>query len=225
MESIEIKQLLTAPKLTEIPSTQVEAHILGVLFKAYTLTGLSKTYGPDQLREEAKVIMAEIVKDINRETDLRTLRLPEVDYAICAGIKGEFSDIKTFGINYQTIYKWIKSYSNCSERKQASDSLILDRQSKQLVSHTELSASEQRQIIVDSINETYREYVANSELRNSFSQQNATLPRNVKNIGQILDIVGAKDRLLVSEGVKPLNMPLNAFFEKCRKEGLREIIK
>jgi len=225
MESTEIKQLLTAPKLSEMPIQQVRSHVLGVILKAYTLTGLSKTYSPDQLKEEVGVIMGEIIKDFNRETDLRTLRLPEVDYAICAGIKGEFSDVKTFGINYQTIYKWIKTYTNSYERKQAADSLAQEKQLKQLVSQTELSPSEQRQIIVDSINETYREYVVNSELRNSFSQSNASLPRNVKNIGQILDIVGAKDRLLTSEGIKPKNMPLNAFFEKCRKEGLKEVIK
>ncbi len=225
MESTEIKQLLTAPKLSEMPVPQVQSHILGVIFKAYTLTGLSKTYSPDQLREEAKIIVGEIMKDINRETDLRTLRLPEVDYAICAGIKGEFTDIKTFGINYQTIYKWVKSYTTSYERKQAADSLAQEKQLKQLVSSTELSPSEQRKIIVDSINETYREYLENAELRNSRSQSNASLPRNVKDIGQILDIVGAKDRLLTSEGIKPKNMPLNAFFEKCRKEGLKEVIK
>ena len=212
MEVIEIKTMLSQPKLSDMDSAKVETFILSAVLKAYALTGLSKTYETSVLKEEALIITKEIAKDIVRETDLRGLRAPEVDYAVCAGIKGEF-EVKTFGLNYQTIYKWLKAYIHSDERERAYNSTIQDRQTKQLTASVEPTQQEQRQIMINGINQAYQEYL-NGE----------TSPDSSDFGGILSKIKSIREGFLIREKVMPLNMPLYAFFQKCKQEGKTKVM-
>ena len=220
MDVIEIKQMIPTPKVSEVEKSVLESTIAGNVLKAFALKGLSTMIDKDSLKEQVLVIVSELIYNLTRISDFNSLRLIEIDYAIRAGIRGELPEVKTHGLNYETIFKWIEAYTYSPLRKRAFNSYLQDNQHKQLTQETELSEQEQRQIIIDSINSFYQDYLEEFVSR----QKNSTMPRNVKIIGQILDFRGVKDRFLTEEGLKPKNMPLNEFFEECRKKGLKKII-
>ena len=212
MEVIEIKKLLSEIKASTLEHQKIEALVLSAVLKAYALTGLSKTYDKSVLREEALIIAKEITKDIQRETDLRGLRVGEIDYAICAGIKGVF-EVKTFGINYQSFYKWLKAYVHCSEREQAYNSTEQERQSKQITASSEPTAQEQRQMMINGINEAYQDY-----LNGDTSLINGDFA------GILSKITAIRQGFLIREGVMPKNMTLSMFFRQCKDCGKTNIL-
>lgn len=220
MEVIEIKQMLSTPKVSQVDEPTLRKTLAGNVLRAFALKGLSVTIEKEILTEQILIIVSELIDNLTRMSDFQSLRLLEIDYAIRAGVRNEFTDVKTYGLNYETIFKWIEAYTFSAKRKQAYISYQQDNQLKQLTQTTELSEAEQRQIIINSINSYYQDYLSEFVSR----QKNATMPRNVKMIGQILDVRGVKDSFLVREGLKPKNMPLNEFFEECRKKGLKQII-
>ena len=173
-----------------------------------------KNYQPEQLMDEINIVASQLAEDILSESDLKGLRATEVDYCLLCGLKGEF-DVKTYGLNYQTFYKWLNLYSVCPERKQAYNSIEWDKDKKQLVEYCEPTPEEQRQMMIKGINEAYQEYLQEAQKRTASTVE--------KVIFKIHDFGGVRDRFLTSSGLKPGDMPLNEFFDKCRREKISDI--
>lgn len=212
MDVLIIKQMLNSPMVTESKDS-LQIVILAIL-KAYALMGLSKDYSKEVIQEEVKIIANEILKDLRSEKVLTSLRGPEIEYAIKSGIQGEFSSVKTYSLNYQTIYKWIKAYAYSEDRKQAINSRIQDNSKKALPVNNAPSKEQNRLAIIRNINDSYREF---KELYN----------KEEKPLGfalSISDFGGVKSKLLEAVGVKPINLTLEEFFIQCVKKNIEKII-
>lgn len=208
MEYSAIRQMAEQPLLINNPNPGNV--VLAAILKAYALTGLSRTLSIEVMREEAAVITSEITKDIISEKDFRTLRVPEVDYAICSGIKGDFA-VQTYSLSYQTMYKWLRAYIEHPDRKRAIESYIQDKHHKQLVAHNEPSEQEQEQIIINGINESYATYLEMG------GKTTGAFP-------PILDLGGVKDRYLTAKGFKPASISLEQYYKNCSRQGKKKII-
>lgn len=184
-----------------------------------------KKYQPDQLQSEINIIASQLSDDMLKESDFKGLRVAEIDYCLLCGLKGKFEsktsgikgevETKTYGLNYQTFYKWLNMYSVCTERTKAYNSIEWDKDKKQLAESCELSPEEQRKIMINGVNMAYQEYLDEAQKRT-----NSTVE---KVIFKIHDFGGARDRFLTISGKKPQNMPLNEFFDKCRREKISDI--
>lgn len=203
-----IKQMLSSQMLYQ--SEERQKIVMSSVLKSYALMGLSRSVSQEAMREEALVITAELVKDIDREKRFQSLRVQEVDYAVCSGIKGDFT-VQTFSLSYQTIYKWLRAYVESPERKQAMESLLQDRRSKQLAARNIPSKKEQEQIIIDGINESYQTFLeVNGQTINAFPL--------------VIDLGGVKNKYLTQKGLKPASMPLESYYKKCAKQKKVKIL-
>jgi hypothetical protein len=218
MQVMEIKRLLLSPKVSETPRDILTLSLTGSLLKVYTLSGVAKTFQPQQLEQEMSIISSQLIDDLQREPIFKGLRVPEIDYCLLSGIKGKL-DVKTFGMNYQTFYKWLLCYIESDTREQAYNSLRSDNEAKQLTASCELTLTEQRQIMIDGINSAYSEY-----LRLSRNGVSAYAPKKAPFDSFISKVNDNRDSFLVREGLKSNNTPLNAFFEQCKKEGKTKIL-
>lgn len=215
METLKIKSLLQSPKTGDMNRQDLVIVLTASVLKMYTLSGMIKNYQPEQLNEEVGLISNQLAEDILNETELRGLRVLEIDYCLLSGIKGEF-EVKTFGLNYPTFYKWLNIYSYCPERKQAHNSIELDKDKKQLTASCEPTPEEQRKIMINGVNMAYQDYLQEAHIRTS-----ASVIESV--IFKVHDFGGMRDRFLTNEGIKPANMPISIFFDNCRKEGIKNI--
>lgn len=189
------------PLLTKHDNPQ--SVVMASVLKAYALMGLSRALDFGVMKEEAAVITSEIAKDLASVKELRTLRVPEVDYAICAGIKGEFS-VQTYSLSYQTIYKWLRAYVESSDRKRAIESYLQAKNLRQLQTRNEPSPEEQEKIIINGINDSYQTFL---ELRD----------KSAGAFPVVVDLGGVKDRYLTNKGLKPASMTLESFYKQCSK--------
>lgn len=201
MEFDIIRRMMDEPLLTKHDNPQ--SVVMASVLKAYALMGLSRTLSFESMREEALVIAGEILKDLNAEKELRTLRVSEFDYAICCGIKGEFS-VQTYSLSYQTIYKWLRAYVESSDRKRAIESYLQAKNLRQLQTRNEPSPEEQEKIIINGINDSYQTFL---EL----------MGKSAGAFPVVVDLGGVKDRYLTNKGLKPASMTLESFYKQCSK--------
>lgn len=215
METLKIKTLLQSPKVESIKKNDLVMLLTASILKVYTLSGMIKNYEPEQLNEEVNLISNQLAEDITNETDLKGLRVMEIDYCLLSGLKGEF-DVKTYGLNYPTFYKWLNIYSVCSERKQAHNSIEWDSDRKQLTVTCEPTPEEQKMIIINGVDMAYQDYLQEAHIRAA-----GTPVENV--LLKIHDFGGMRDRFLINEGIKPANMSLSVFFDNCRRDKVKSI--
>ncbi|MDD4495038.1 MAG: hypothetical protein PHV32_11980 [Eubacteriales bacterium] len=201
MEFDIIRRMMDEPLLTKHDNPQ--SVVMASVLKAYALMGLSRALDFGVMKEEATVITSEIAKDLASVKELRTLRVPEVDYAICCGIKGEFS-VQTYSLSYQTIYKWLRAYVESSDRKRAIESYLQAKNLRQLQTRNEPSPEEQEKIIINGINDSYQTFL---ELRG----------KSAGAFPVVVDLGGVKDRYLTNKGLKPASMTLESFYKQCSK--------
>jgi len=213
MQVIDIKTLLNGDKFTEGDSKIFELYIAGLLLKIYNLSGVLKSADPAKVEKEIDEISEQLTIDILAE--FKTLRVQEIGYCLMCGLKGQF-DTKTYGMNYPTFYKWIEAYFYSEERKEAINSLEQDKSKLQLTESNAPTLAEQRQMIIDSINESYADYLSGAtttEMSKLVSEQD------------ICDYGNVKANFLVREKKKPEGMKLIDFYRQCKKEKKTKIIE
>lgn len=215
MDIRDIKALLSGPRVRDIDDSYLNKQLSSALLKIYTLAGLTKNYTREQLKDETSLICQELAHDLRREGRFSSLRAQEILYALQSGLKGDLGDLKTFGLNYQTFYKWLAAYMDCQDRSNAMDAIVREMNHKQLAAATEPTKEEQRRMIIAHINEAYRQYK---------SGQAFTSPQHISNLTGVQDLGGVKDRFLTAEGLKPAGMSLVAYFDKCKEEGKEKIL-
>lgn len=216
MNIYDIKALLNNDKASLIKPDALKDAIIVILLKIYALAGLTKTFNPEQLKEEMKIVSGTLLNDLQNDAHLKQLRLQEVDYCLMEGIRGEFDDrVKTFGFNYPTFYKWLKCYSSSEERKQALNSFQQDKQSKMIEQKTELTIEEKERLMWEGINNAYKLYCQQEV-------QPGTVGQKLTNNG-VLDLGGVRDRFLTRKGLKPPEIKIEQFFQECSKKGLKKI--
>jgi hypothetical protein len=72
-------------------------------------------------KNDVKSLRIEITKDL--QTRYKTMTLKEVGHCFASGIRGEYGDY--YGINVATINKWLRTYYNSDERKEAMRRIVL----------------------------------------------------------------------------------------------------
>ena len=215
MDIDNIKSLLTGEKIGQFNNYKVMETLVAEILRVYTLSGVARGYDAEQLKNEVAIISSELQRDLTTESKFADLRLCEVGYALSCGLRGEF-EVQTYGINYQTFYKWIEAYSYSQERTDGVDSIVRQKELKQLNTKTEPTNEEKRRMIVSHLNESYRDY--KSKIKGLDLHISGRL-------GEIPDWGGVKDRFLTSEGLKPAKMTLQEYFEKCIRENKEFIIE
>lgn len=216
MNISDIKTLLNNDKASLIQANELRDALVVILLKIYALAGLTKTFSPEQLKEEMKIVSGTLLNDLQNDVHLKQLRLQEVDYCLMEGMRGEFDDkVKTFGFNYQTFYKWLKYYFFSEERKQALNSFQQDKQSKMIEQVTELTTEEKERLMWEGVNNAYKLFCQQEV-------QPGTVGQKLTNNG-VLDLGGVRDRFLTQKGLKPQGMKIEQFFQECSIKGLKII--
>lgn len=215
MDIDNIKNLLSGEKISQFNNYKVMETLVADILRVYTLSGVSRGYDAEQLKNEVAIISSELQRDLTAESKFADLRLCEVGYALSCGLRGEF-EVKTYGINYQTFYKWIEAYAYSQERTDAVNSIVRQKELKQLNTKTEPTLEEQRRMIISHINESYQTYKSKTK----------GLDLHISGrLGEVPDWGGVKDRFLTSEGLKPAKMTLQEYFENCIRENKDFIIE
>lgn len=209
-----IKNLLSTEEISSQDDYQVMEVLVAEMLKIYSLSGLSRNYNATQLKEEVGIYSNELLKDLRQETKFDNLRIQEIGYSFSCGLRGDY-DVKTFGINYQTFYKWIEAYAYSQERIDARNSLVRAKGLKQLNITTAPTLEEQKRMIIDHINKSYADYKGKSKLSMHIGNK----------IGEVMDFGEVKERFLTNEGIKPKAMSLREFYDKCIEEGKEVIIE
>jgi len=213
MNITEIKQLLKSNKATEGDNGALMLFITGAILKIYNLSGVLKSADPEKIENEVSAIAEQLTADIFSE--FKSIRLQEISYCFMLGLKGQF-EVKTYGMNYPTFYRWIEAYFYSEERKEAINSLEQDKSKLQLTESNAPTLAEQRQMIIDSINESYADYLSGAS---------TTTMSKLVSEQDICDYGNVKANFLTREKKKPEGMKLIDFYRQCKKEKKTKIIE
>ena len=161
MKIEEITALIAAPKCSEVGNS-LKGDIVRLMMKIYTLQGKLKEVNIEILKTELNVIAEELAKNI--VTRIEGIRISEIEYAFISGLNGEYK-VETYGLNYQTFYKWIESYYYSEERKGAISLSIQAKGLKQIEQQCSITEKEKEEIMQMWINGDYSDYLsANIEI-------------------------------------------------------------
>jgi len=213
MNVSEIKDLLKGVKVTEGDSRALTLFITGMLLKLYNLSGALKSADPEKLEKEIAAISEQLCMDILAE--FKTLRMNEIYYCLMCGLKGQF-EVKTYGMNYPTFYRWIEAYFYSEYRKEAINSIKQDSGLLQLTETNAPTLERQREMMIKAINQSYADYLSGAtttEMSKLVSEQD------------ICDFGNAMDNFLVREKKKPAGMKLIDYYRQCKKEKKAKIFE
>lgn len=213
MQVIDIKELLRGSKVTEGDSKALELYIAGLLLKIYNLSGVLKSADPAKVEKEIDEISEQLCMDILAE--FKTLRMNEIYYCLMCGLKGQF-EVKTYGMNYPTFYRWIEAYFYSEDRKEAINSIKQDSGLLQLTETNAPTLEQQREMMIKAINQSYADYLSGAtttEMSKLVTEQD------------ICDFGNAMDNFLVREKKKPAGMKLIDYYRQCKKEKKTKIIE
>ena len=155
MKIEEITALIAAPKCSEVGNS-LKGDIVRLMMKIYTLQGKLKEVNIEILKTELNVIAEELAKNI--VTRFEGIRISEIEYAFISGLNGEYK-VETYGLNYQTFYKWIESYYYSEERKGAISLSIQAKGLKQIEQQCSITEKEKEEIMQMWINGDYSDYL------------------------------------------------------------------
>lgn len=223
MEAIEIKELLSSPKVENVERNKTLFLITGLVLKIYKLTGLNNSMTMLAMEDQASFVSDEITKDLYSDKAFRGLRVEELDYCFIAGVKGRLGDMRTFGINYQTLYRWIDAYMHSKERRLAVDDYIFSLRHKQLAAETELSGPEKDKITRDGINASYKEYLSKTDSAITPGTVGAIYEKKGKCKSEILDLGGAMTAYLKRTGIMKKDSTLSDYYSECKKKKMQTI--
>jgi hypothetical protein len=216
MNTYNIKQLLADEKVSALPEKSIASFLVDIFLKIYALAGITRISTPEQINSEIAILVKALSYDLINDSDFKQLRIAEIDYALMAGIRGEFDEPKQKSyINYPTIYRWLKAYFYSDERKQAVISIQQEKQNKQLSQKIPLTSEEEDKIILESINKAYQDFLHGEKMN--------VIGQNLTNDG-VLDFGRVKDRYLTRKGLKPDKMKIEDFFLQCKNKGLKKIL-
>lgn len=195
---------------------ELKADIARSLLNVYALAGLSKSMETDAMTEEIDMIATQLSKDILNNPSLRCLRVTEITYCFMSGTRGEFDNVKTYGINYQTFYKWLKAYAVSEERAEAMKTHLRDKEKLMITKKSTITDDEKRRIMETSINNVYLDYLKGETNKSTLS--GILAPK-----GKILDFGNAKSNYLTKTGKKAHETSLEDFFKECKEKKLTTI--
>ena len=155
MKTEEITALIAAPKCSEVGNS-LKGDIVRLMMKIYTLQGKLKEVNIEILKTELNVIAEELAKNIVTRFD--GIRISEIEYAFISGLNGEYK-VETYGLNYQTFYKWIESYYYSEERKGAISLSIQAKGLKQIEQQCSITEKEKEEIIQMWIHGDFNDYL------------------------------------------------------------------
>ena len=155
MKIEEITALMATPKCSQADSN-LKGDLVRLMMKVYTLQGKLKDVNIEILKTELNVIAEELTKNVLSRFD--GLRTTEIDYAFMAGLNGDYK-VDTFGLNYQTFYKWIEAYYYSEERKAAINLSIQAKGLKQIEQKCLVTEKEKEEIMQMWINGDFSDYL------------------------------------------------------------------
>jgi hypothetical protein len=109
-----IKQNLNGLRVRDCVETRLKGRLSVIIYTLFEIAGQTPS------EHDANVIVREVGKDLQKK--YANLTLDEVDYALNAGVRGEYGEY--FGINVVSINKWLRAYYNSEERIEAQRSKI-----------------------------------------------------------------------------------------------------
>lgn len=193
-------------KISETKDSILKDIIIASILKVFTLSGVARGYDSEQLQTDIGLISDELISDFRRERVFYSLRSVEIGYCFLCGLRGDFDAfIKTYGVNYQSFYKWLSYYADSEMRQEAVNNIVKEANEgvRLIEAKTEITEAEKEKIIREGINESYREYKRGA--RGTII--NCDIP----------DWGGVKERYL--RGLGLLNgMDLKAFYDKNIEE-------
>lgn len=223
MEKIEITRLLSSAKVENIEKGKILLLLTGLILKLYKLTGLNNSMTMLAMEDQASFVSDEIAKELYSDKAFKGIRVEELDYCFMAGVKGRLGDVRTFGINYQTLFRWLDAYVHSSERKKAIDSYVLSLNHKQLTAETELSGPEKDKITRDGINESYKEYLSKTDSAIIPGTVGAIYEKKGKCKSEVLDLGGAMTAYLKRTGIMKKDSTLSDYYSECKKKKMKTI--
>jgi hypothetical protein len=109
-----IKPALIGLKIRKYDEITIKSSLAVIVEKIFTLAGQN----PE--KKDIAVICRELASDLRKRYGGMTLA--EVDYALNAGVRGDYGEY--YGINVVSINKWLKTYYNSDERREAQRSVV-----------------------------------------------------------------------------------------------------
>jgi hypothetical protein len=113
-EIVLIRDSLTGLRIGQQDEVTLEAALIAIVGEIFTFAG--QNIEPKETKMMCKVISG----DLRRR--YKGLTLSEVDYALNAGVRGEYGEY--YGINVVSVNKWLRAYYNSDERKEAMRSKV-----------------------------------------------------------------------------------------------------
>lgn len=211
-----IKHLETNALVKDRSVGELKSDIARSLLNVYALAGLSKSMEADAMTEEIDMIATQLSRNFYGNIHFKELRISEITYCFIAGIEGEFDYLKTFGLNYQTFYKWLKAYVVSEERLRAIGKYRVEKEKLMITKKSTTTDDEKRRIMETSINSAYSDYLRGEESKSTLS--GILAPK-----GKILDLGNAKSNYLTKTGKKTHETSLENFFKECKKQQLTTI--
>jgi hypothetical protein len=138
-----IRDNLTGVRIRDQDETALKSSIAVIVEKIFVLAGQT----PE--KRDIVVICIEIASDLKKR--YKNMTLSEVDYALNCGVRGDYGEY--YGINVVSINKWLKTYYNSDERREAQRSIISSRMA--LPQKTELTEDEKRKITIKACAEAW----------------------------------------------------------------------
>lgn len=208
MKTEEITALMAAPKCSQADNS-LKGDLVRLMMKVYTLQGKLKDVNIKILKTELNVIAEELTKNVlSRFEGLRTT---EIDYAFMAGLSGDYK-VETYGLNYQTFYKWIEAYYYSEERKAAINLSIQAKGLKQIEQKCLVTEKEKEEIMQMWINSDYSDYL----------QQTIQEPHLGVDIQKLVGKTASDERkmnYLISKNKDLGKNTIREIYEEYRKKG------
>lgn len=208
MKTEEITALMATPKCSQADSN-LKGDLVKLMMKVYTLQGKLKDVNIEILKTELNVIAEELTKNVLSRFD--GLRTTEIDYAFMAGLNGDYK-VETFGLNYQTFYKWIEAYYYSEERKAAINLSIQAKGLKQIEQKCLVTEKEKEEIMQMWINGDYSDYL----------QQTIQEPHIGVDIQKMVGKTASDERkmnYLISKNKDLGKKSIKEIYEEYRKKG------
>jgi ribosomal protein L15 len=128
-----IRQSMDGLKVREMDYYAMRGTVEAIIMSLYTLLGQIGQ------KPDVQAMCKPLIKDL--QTRYRGLTLSEVEYALNAGVRGDYGEY--YGINVVTINKWLKMYCSSEARREANR----EKNLAGLPEYTGPTAEEKRKII------------------------------------------------------------------------------
>jgi hypothetical protein len=200
--------------------------------------------GQTPLKDDVLLICREIIKDLQMRYKYLTLK--EIEYCFAAGIREQYGEY--YGINVKTISKWLRTYYNSDDRREAMQKIVFPEKTAALlpeykISNGEITVKRWEQFkvhgFVRDANNTAYNYLdskklipftvqeknemmdqAEKELRNEAK----TSAKNIFQVGEIIDKIEDEGNEIIKRRAK--RIAVNAFFARLvdGKTDLTELL-